>query len=401
MKVCIPDTNVLMNPEFDFNNYNNVKISIISIEELDKLKHHENKGYQAREAIRKIEKASNKEIIFQSTYSGVKFLEHNNDNEILKQAYERYKLDNELVFYTDDLCLKIKADELGLPCERFEFKENKNKLYKGYREVVLTDEELASHYENPVNKWGLLINEYLIIKNNEGEVVEKQRFTEKGFQSLSTKTFKSMYLDDFKPKDVYQMCCMDSLINTDFTIITGAAGSGKTMVSLSYIMQSIQTGKISKAVIAFNPAKLRNNESLGFYSGNRLEKLLQNSIGGILSSKFGDMQQVEGLISQGKLMIIPTCDIRGTEISDKDILYVTEAQNINTYTMRTIIQRAKAGTKIIVEGDVLEQQDIKINNIKESGMYKAIEVFKGTPYFSCVKLENVYRSPIAEIAQRI
>ena len=394
------DTNILLNSEFNFGNYEKVYISIISIEELDKLKRDERIGYQARQAIKKIEKADNKEIIFRSTYSGANFLEHNNDNEILKQAYERYKLDNELVFYTDDLCLKVKADSLGLPCERFEF-GGKIDLYKGYKEVILTDEELAQYYEKPKNKWNLLINEYIIIKNNDGEVVEKQRWTEKGFQSLSTKTFKSMYLDDFKPKDVYQMCCMDSLINTEFTIITGGAGSGKTMISLSYIMQSIQSGKIGKAIIAFNPAKLRNNESLGFYSGSRLEKMLQNSIGGILSSKFGDMQQVEGLISQGKLMIIPTCDIRGTEISDKDILYVTEAQNIDTYTMRTIIQRAKAGTKILIEGDVLEQQDIRINNIKESGMYKAIEVFKGTPYFSCVKLENIYRSPISEIAQRI
>ena len=400
MKVFV-DTNILLNNEFNFEDYKKVYISIISIEELDKLKRDGRIGYQARQAIKKIEKAVNKEIVFKSTYSGVNFIDHNNDNEILRQSYEQYVLDNELVFLTDDLCLKVKADSLGLPCERFEFKENKNKLYKGYKEVTLTDEELAQHYENPINQWDLLINEYLIIKNKDNDVVDKQRWTEKGFSPLSTRTFKSMYLDDFKPKDVYQMCCMDSLINTEFTIITGAAGSAKTLISLSYIMQSIQNGKIGKAVIAFNPAKLRNNESLGFYSGNRLEKILQNSIGGILSSKFGDMQQVEGLISQGKLMIIPTCDIRGTEISDKDILYVTEAQNIDTYTMRTIIQRAKAGTKIIIEGDILEQQDIRINNISESGMYKAIEVFKGTPYFSCMKLENIYRSPIAEIAQRI
>lgn len=399
MKIFL-DTNVILNNEFNIEDYEKVYVSIVTIEELDKLKRDERIGYQARQAIKKIEKADNKEIVFKSTYSGINFLEHSNDNEILRQSYEQYKLDNELVFLTDDLCLKVKADSLGLPCKRFEF-GGKIDLYKGYKEVILADEELAQHYEKPENKWNLLINEYLIITNKDGEVVEKQRYTEKGFQSLSTKTFKSMYLDDFKPKDVYQMCCMDSLINTEFTIITGSAGSGKTMISLSYIMQSIQSGKISKAVIAFNPAKLRNNESLGFYSGNRLEKMLQNSIGGILSSKFGDMQQVEGLISQGKLMIIPTCDIRGTEISDKDILYVTEAQNIDTYTMRTIIQRAKAGTKILIEGDVLEQQDIRINNIKESGMYKAIEVFKGTPYFSCVKLENIYRSPIAEIAQRI
>lgn len=50
---------------------------------------------------------------------------------------------------------------------------------------------------------------------------------------------------------------------------------------------------------------------------------------------------------------------------------------------------------------MLEQVDIKIGNLKENGMFRTIEVFKDTKYFSCVKLKNVYRSPVAEIAQNI
>ena len=87
---------------------------------------------------------------------------HISSLEILRQAFEQYKLDNDIVFYTDDLCLKVKADSLGLPCERFEF-GGKIDLYKGYKEVILTDEELAQYYEKPKNKWNLLINEYIII----------------------------------------------------------------------------------------------------------------------------------------------------------------------------------------------------------------------------------------------
>ena len=93
--------------------------------------------------------------------------------------------------------------------------------------------------------------------------------------------------------------------------------------------------------------------------------------------------------------------VRGIEISEHDCIYVTEGQNIDAYTMRTIIQRAKEGCKVIIEGDMLEQQDIKLNSFKDNGMYRTIEVFKGTKYFSCVKLKNVYRSPLADIAQNI
>jgi predicted ribonuclease YlaK len=191
------------------------------------------------------------------------------------------------------------------------------------------------------------------------------------------------------------------LVNTDFTLLCGVAASGKTMISLSYIMQNITKGKIGKAVIIFNPAKLKNNEQLGYYSGSRIEKMLQNSIGGILSSKLGSIDGVETLINQGKIMLIPTSDIRGIEISEHDVLYVTEAQNTDAYTMRTILQRAKEGCKIIIEGDMLEQQDIRNCSLNENGMMRAIEVFKGTNYFSCIKLKNTYRSPISEIAQKI
>ena len=78
-----PDTNVLLNPNFDFNKYKEVHISIISLEELDGLKRNEEVGFQARQAIKKIKEANNRKIKFYGAYSdSIKFLEHKNDNEL-------------------------------------------------------------------------------------------------------------------------------------------------------------------------------------------------------------------------------------------------------------------------------------------------------------------------------
>lgn len=402
MQKIFVDTNILLNPNFKFDNYSRIYISIVSIEELDGLKKNEKVSYQARQAIKNIKSADNVEIKISSRSVGsTMFLEHNNDNIILNTAYDVYCDDNEVIFISDDYALIVKAQTLGFPCRMFEFEDgNINDIYTGYKEIFLSEIELAEHYQNPVNRWGLLNNEYLIIRDSNGDVIDRQKWIDgKGFSPVSSKPFKSIYFPDFKPRDTYQMLAMDSLIKDEFTLLFGKAGSSKTYISLSWIMQNIHTSKINKCVIIFNPAKLRNNEQLGYYSGSRIEKLLQNSIGGILSSKFGDMTLVESLINNGKLMIIPTSDIRGIEISENDCLYVTEAQNTDAYTMRTIIQRAKEGCKIIIEGDMLEQQDIR--NCKENGMMRIIDVFKGTKHFSCVKLKNVYRSPIAELAQNI
>ena len=48
--------------------------------------------------------------------------------------------------------------------------------YTGYHDVTLTDQELASLYENPsMNRYDMLTNEYLIVRNTAGEVVDCNR----------------------------------------------------------------------------------------------------------------------------------------------------------------------------------------------------------------------------------
>jgi len=399
---CFVDTNIVLNEKFIFSEYEKVYMSIVTIEEIDHHKQSETKGYMARAATRKIKSADNIEIILEEKYYNAnKFLQHGNDNVILNMAFQVHKNDNEVIFVCDDYNLVLKAEALGLPCKMFEFEKDVSDVYKGYREITLNDEELAEFYQNPKNDFDLLVNEYLLIRDKNNNIIDKRKWTEKGFKTINTKSFKSIYFPDFKPRDEYQMMAMDSLINDDLTLLFGKAGTAKTMLSLSWIMQNIHTGKIGTCFIIFNPEKLKNSAQLGFYSGNRNEKLLQNSIGGILSSKFGSMDLVNTLISNNKLMLIPTSDIRGIEISEHDCIYVTEGQNIDSYTMRTIIQRAKDNCKTIIEGDLLEQQDIKSSSLKESGMYRTIEVFKGDYSFSCVKLKNIYRSHLAEVAQGI
>lgn len=401
MREVILDTNILING-IDIKQFDKTFIPITVLEELDKIKHTSEgeKNYKARKAIQQIENANNIEYVLDYSYSLPIWLDSKvPDNRILGFAKQIVTVNPNAILLSNDINVRAKAKALKIPCEKFE-ENNKEESYKGFKEVTLTEYELATFYECKTNKWDLLDNEYLIIHDGNGDIVDKYKWTDdKGFTTISSKGFKSIYLGDFKPKDVYQMLAMDSLHNVDFTLLSGMAGTGKTQLALSYIMQNIE--KIGKAVIIFNPAKLKNSEQLGYYSGSRLEKLLQNSIGGILSSKLGSISVVETLATNGKFMLLPTSDIRGIEIGEKDVLYVTEAQNTDAYTMRTILQRAKEGCKIIIEGDMLEQRDLRNSSSNDNGMTKAIEAFKGSKYFSCVELQNTYRSPIAEVAQKI
>lgn len=401
---CILDTNVLIDG-IDLTKFNKVYIPILVIEELDNLKKNKNYEltYKVKQVIKQLEQADNIEIRWRSQFSLPLDLEHTNDNLIISYAKDCVTFDKDCVFLSNDYNVRLKAKFLDVPCNPYNQDINTDNLYVGYKEIVLTDYEQALFYgEGKFNKWKLLNNQYVVIKNEDEEIIDKYRWTdEKGFIPLRATSFKSIYFPDFKSKDVYQMMAMDSLYNTDFTLLFGRAGSAKTTLALSYVMQQIQTNKINKCVIIFNNVPLKNNKESGFYPGNRNEKLLSGSLGGILTSKFGDITAIEALINQGKLLLVPSAEIRGIEVGEHDCLFVTEAQNMDAYTMRTILQRTKDGCKCIVEGDLLEQQDIRNCGLKENGMYRALEVFKGDKSFSCVKLKNVYRGHIADVAQSI
>ena len=83
---------------------------------------------------------------------------------------------------------------------------------------------------------------------------------------------------------------------------------------------------------------MKNQKTLGYVKGDDLtKKLYSSSLGGILSSKFGDMSEVERLIMSGQLDIVPTANLRGVEFGDDSIIICTESQNLDTYALKTLI----------------------------------------------------------------
>ena len=191
-------------------------------------------------------------------------------------------------------------------------------------------------------------------------------------------------------------CAFDSLQSNDMTVLFGKAGSGKTMLSLAYIMSLAESHKFRTIHIVYSYDSLKGNNTLGFEKGSHEDKLLRyGALGNILASKFGDTQAVERMLASGMLDIIPTANIRGVEFPEDDCVFVTEVQNLDTYTLKTLIQRCKC--KLILDGDCLEQSDIG----RPSGVFKMIDVFKGDKSFGCIKLKNNYRDRRCELADKI
>lgn len=90
-----------------------------------------------------------------------------------------------------------------------------------------------------------------------------------------------------KPLDIYQKLLFDSLSNNLITMARGPAGSGKSYISLAYLMSEVEHGKLDKIIIFCNTVATANSAKLGFYPGSREEKLLDSQIGNFLKGKFG------------------------------------------------------------------------------------------------------------------
>lgn len=371
------------------------------MEELENIKTSSRKDeetkYKARKLLHILDENSDKYKVVITTKNIISIiddfgLENTPDNQICACAYSI----PDILFITNDISCKTIAKWIfGLDISSISTIQED--LYKGYRDITLSENDMAYFYEHlNENVFNLLTNEYVIIRNADNEVVDKLKWDGGMYQTIRNKPFKSNMFGTLKPLDDIQSFAMDSINTNDITVLYGKAGSGKTTLPLNYIMQEIEKGRYKKCYMVYSYEPLKGAKTLGYEKGDHVAKLIYSaSIGNILASKFGDLQQVEYMLDRGMLDIIPTANIRGVEFESDSICMVTESQNLDVYTLKTIIQRCKSGCKQIYEGDIIEQKDTNVQNV---GINRLIDVFKGHKSFGCVKLKNNYRSELSELA---
>lgn len=335
-------------------------------------------------------------------------LEVNNDTKILACAidYDKNVAPDETVLVTEDLCFKNIANlffgEDSIISVRDNYEEDN---YTGYKELILTDEQLCQLYSEPkINDLGLLNNEYLIVKNHENEVIDCRKWTEAdGFKPIAHKNFYSMNFGAIKPMqgDIYQALAVDTLVTNQISMISGKPGSGKTYLALGYLFSLLDSHQIEKIVIFCNPVVAKNAAKLGYYKGTAIEKMLQTQAGMVLSSKLGSIIEVEKLIEEEKIVLISAGDARGYEVPEHCGVYIMESQNLTIDLLRLLLQRISDTCKVIVDGDYNEQVDMSVYAGSNNGMRKMSEVFRGSDLYGQVELKKIHRSKIADIADNM
>ena len=205
-----------------------------------------------------------------------------------------------------------------------------------------------------------------------------------------------------KPIDPYQELALDSFKSNQLTLIKGAAGTGKSLLSLAYLFRLLEKGEIDRIIIFCNTIATAGSAKLGYYPGDRTEKLLDSQIGNFLISKLGAREEVEKLIDTGQILLLPMSDIRGFDTSGmKAGIYITQAQNLNIELMKLALQRIGEDSICILDGDNDTQVDLGIYAGENNGLKKVSEVFRGQSFYGEITLKTIHRSKIAEIASRM
>ena len=416
-KIYFYDTCALLDNPMEAFKRGHFWISSITLNELEDIKtsgrKDEETKYNARKLLHLLEENDNKySIMLYNTEidETIKMfsLPLTNDSKIIASAYELRKSigasKENFIFCTKDLACKAIAKSCDLEVN-YETEKLENE-YTGFKIIQLNEKELAEFYSETlykqINCYNLVQGQYLVIKNNSGEIIDKYKWDVGKYTTIPYRKAESRMFGKVVPKDIYQQLGLDALASNKITMLRGSAGSGKSYLSFAYMFSLLEQNKIEKIIIFCNTVATKGSAKLGFYPGSRDEKLLDSQIGNLLASKLGDKTEVERMIQDGILVLLPMSDIRGYDTTGMNAaVYISEAQNLDIELMRLALQRIGEDSICILDGDSNAQVDSSLYAGSNNGMRRVSEVFKGTDIYGEVKLQTIHRSRIAELAQKM
>lgn len=268
--------------------------------------------------------------------------------------------------------------------------------YVGYKNIKLSEEEMALFYTEPeLLNLDILENEYLVLQNNKGEVVDKYCYQNGIYRPLKYRKVSSSHAGDFKSKNLQQDLAFDMLQDTEtpIKILTGRFGSGKSLLMIVHALEAVERNKIDKIIYVRNNIELKNTTPLGALPGTLDEKMIEWAAN--VGDHVGGMDGLKMLMQRGNFEIAPLGYLRGRDFK-RSIIFCDECENLTTAQVQLLIGRIGENSQLWMAGD-WRQTDKKVFE-QDSGLNKAIDRLKGKPLFAYVHLEKSERSAASAYA---
>ena len=231
-----------------------------------------------------------------------------------------------------------------------------------------------------------------------------KRKTERSFADMSVKKMRrkkpidSDNMVDIQPLTPAQDKVFEEYANDKNLFLYGAAGTGKTFISLYLALKDVLNDKTPYEKV-YMVRSLVSTREIGFLPGDHEDKssLYQIPYKNMVKYMFEmpDDASFEALYGnlkgQGTVSFWSTSFIRGTTL-DNCIIIVDESQNLNFHELDSIITRVGQDAKIIFCGDVQQTDLVKTN--ERNGVLNFMSILQTMDEFSMVEfgIADIVRS---------
>lgn len=345
-----------------------------------------------------------------------------NDNKIINQLCQLQARhpDNRIALVSKDINMRLKARACGIDAEDYhsdQLLDDINLLARGYHEIdgsfwdranKVETHQLTGQTAHDVQLIepmpGLHINDFII--DEQGFIGQVKAVDGANLQLLDMHQEPLMHQEAWglRPRDTFQALALHALLDPNIHLVnlTGAAGSGKTILALAAAIEQTMVSKTYRRIIATRSTQ-GLDEDIGFLPGTEKEKM-EPWLGAItdnLEALHMDDEcthgSVEYILDRVPLQFKSLNYIRGRSFQQSFIL-IDESQNLTPHQIKTIITRAGTGSKVVCLGN-LAQIDTPYLNATSSGLTYLTECFKDFPHGVHIHLQGVPRSVLAEYAE--
>lgn len=454
-KIYVLDTNILLHEPLAFMSFkeNDVVIPMTVLEELDYIKDSKKDvARDARVSIRAMEdllhNATPEDMLDGVSMQGIGsgdaapsgslsifsdltmqdkqqvFTIDENDNRIINVALhiQASHAPQQVVLVTKDLNMRLKAKGAGLnhveDYRTDQLVTDIKYLSKGYHKfegnfwdkVKSVDSQTEGRDTVHTIEKSVLpeayINEFLIDETGSfAGLVEHISDKHIDVLDLGVERLMGRHAWGISPKNIGQAMALHALLDPhiDLCILTGPAGSGKTLLALAAALEMVvERNMYDKIIVTRSTPEIA--ESIGFLPGTEEEKMAPwlAAITDSLEVLHKHDENVKGSMSyimeKANIQFKSVNFMRGRSIQNA-IVILDESQNLTASQLKTIITRCGEGTKLICGGN-LAQIDSNYLSAVTSGLTYLVERFKNFSGSATINLDGVVRSRLAEFAEK-
>jgi PhoH-like ATPase len=452
-KYYLLDTNILLHEPLAFLNFeeHHVVIPMVVLEELDNIKdRHKDVSREARVAIRSLENAL-KDATPEQILAGVPLATmpgahhaqgtlaifpdyqlkqsdsalnlHENDHRIIQAALELQKLHSKakVALVTKDINMRLKAKGAGVKLVedyrtdqliddiRFlskGFVEVEGDFWDGIGEVTSVQQGRETFHEVERSVLPAVFRNQYVVDQSESFAAKVVAYDSQfvRLHDLGFERMMSYKAWGIQPKNIYQAMALNALLDPaiDLVILTGPAGSGKTLLALAAALeQVVEQGIYEKIIVTRNTPEIA--ESIGYLPGTEEEKMapwlaaITDSLEVLHKHDESMESSMNYIMNKANIQFKSLNFMRGRSIQNA-IVILDESQNLTASQLKTIITRCGQGTKIICSGN-LAQIDSYYLTAVTSGLTYIVERFKDYPGSATINLNGVVRSNLAQYAE--